>query len=127
MTSLIDPLARAKGLGSAKHGTGHWWAQRLTAIALVPLTLWMVYGVLTLLDASHAEASAWLAQPLNALLTAALIMALFYHLQLGIQVVIEDYVHHGPTETFLQIVVRFAAIGAALACLLAVVRVALRS
>ena len=127
MTDLTNPLARAKGLGSAKHGVGHWWAQRVTAIALIPLSLWLMVVVLTAVGAPQVEVIAWLAKPWNAVLVASLVVALFYHLQLGMQVVIEDYVHHRAMEVFLQLLVKFAAVAGALACLLAIVRVALRS
>lgn len=127
MTGYVNPLARAKGLGSAKHGVGHWWAQRVTAIALVPLTLWLVFSILRLVGLPQSAAIAWLAQPLNAVLMAGFVVAMFYHLQLGLQVVIEDYIHHRVTEVLLQLAVKFAAIGGVLACLLAIVRVALRS
>ena len=86
-------LGRARGLGSAKSGSGHWWAQRLTAIALVPLAVWFVIGVIAHAGASRAGIVHWMSGPLTATLTLALIACLFQHMQLGLQVVIEDYVH----------------------------------
>jgi len=87
------PLAKVKGLGSAKAGTGHFWMQRITAITLIPLSLWMVSYTEQLLNASHQDIIVWLSGPLNTSLALAWIVAAFYHAALGLQVVIEDYVH----------------------------------
>ena len=87
------PLSHARGLGSAQEGTGHWWAQRLTAIALVPLTLWFVWSVIGLMGADYQTVHDWVAQPMNAGLLLVFIYATFYHSMLGLQVIIEDYVH----------------------------------
>ena len=93
---LRTPLARARGLGSAKEGVHHWWLQRMTAIALVPLTFWFVIAVIGHIGASHAEMVEWLGNPFSAALMVSLIVALFYHAALGMQVVYEDYVRpHG--------------------------------
>src|SRR5271168_2302678 len=89
---LRSPLGRARGLGSARAGSKHWWVQRLTAAALLPLTLWFIWSILHLTDASQADIAAWLASPLRLALLLALIAATFHHLQLGLQVVVEDYV-----------------------------------
>ena len=91
--SLRSDLGQVRGLGSAKQGSHHWWHQRLTAIALVPLSLWFVVALLGRLDASHAETVAWISSPLITVLMIALIISTFYHTILGLQVVIEDYVH----------------------------------
>jgi len=87
------PLAKVRGLGSAKAGTGHFWMQRITAITLIPLSLWMVYFTEQLLTATHGEIVAWLSGPLDTILALAWVIAAFYHAALGLQVVIEDYVH----------------------------------
>ncbi len=87
------PLAKVRGLGSAKAGTGHFWMQRITAITLIPLSLWMVSFTKQLLDASHQEVVQWLSGPLDAVFAIAWVIAAFYHAALGLQVVIEDYVH----------------------------------
>jgi succinate dehydrogenase / fumarate reductase membrane anchor subunit len=92
--SLRSPLGRARGLGSAKDGTHHWWAQRVTAIALVPLTVWFVASVIGLAGAPLIELQAWVASPVVAVLLLILVGATFQHARLGVQVVIEDYVHH---------------------------------
>ena len=85
-------LGRARGLGSAKSGTGHWWGQRLTAIALVPLGVWFVIGAIAHAGASRAGIAQWIGGPVTATLMLALIACMFQHMQLGLQVVIEDYV-----------------------------------
>jgi succinate dehydrogenase / fumarate reductase, membrane anchor subunit len=91
---LRSPLGRARGLGSARAGSHHWWAQRLTAVALVPLTLWFIWSVLRLTGARQDDVADFLGSPVNLALMLSLIVATFHHLQLGMQVVIEDYVHH---------------------------------
>lgn len=87
-------LGRVRGLGSAKEGVHHWWMQRLTAIALVPLILWFVASVARLTGAGHAETVEWLGSPLVAIAMILMVIATLYHAALGVQVVIEDYVHH---------------------------------
>lgn len=90
---LQSPLARVLGLGSAKAGVGHWWWQRMTAIALVPLGIWFVWSVISLAGVGHAAATEWLQSPLNAALFIFFVVAAFWHALLGLQVVIEDYIH----------------------------------
>ena len=92
--SMRSPLGRVRGLGSAREGVGHWWAQRMTALALVPLALWFVAALVGLTGADHASARDWIAAPVSASLLVLLIVATFYHGALGLRVVIEDYVHH---------------------------------
>lgn len=104
--SLRTPLARVRHLGSAKDGTHHWWLQRVTAIALVPLALWFVASVVSLAGAGHAEVAAWAGGPLTATLLVLLLVATFYHAVLGLQVVIEDYVHHHLARTGLLLLVK---------------------
>ncbi|MCA3245910.1 MAG: succinate dehydrogenase, hydrophobic membrane anchor protein [Tagaea sp.] len=108
--SLRSPLGRVRGLGSAKDGTHHWWAQRVTAIALVPLLLWFVASVVSLAGAPLAEVKAWLASPIAAVLLLALIVAVFHHAQLGLQVVIEDYVHAEGVKIAALLLVKGAAL-----------------
>jgi len=91
--TMRSPLGRARGLGSAKEGRDHWWQQRLTAIALVPLLFWFVVSIIANVGADYAAMRAWLGAPGNATLLILLIVAAFHHAQLGVQVVIEDYVH----------------------------------
>ena len=86
------PLARVRGLGSAKAGTSHWWMQRITAVALIPLTFWVIIFLDSCLNAPYQETVAWLTSPLNTVFVASWILFVFYHAALGLQVVIEDYV-----------------------------------
>ena len=120
--SLRNPLARAKGLGSAKDGTGHWWNQRLTAIALAGLTPWFVVFAVGLIGADHAAVRSAIAQPLSASLLSAFVIALLWHARLGLQVVVEDYVH-GALEITLQVLIRFTYALAAIGSLLAIGRI----
>lgn len=119
--SLRDPLAKARGWGSAKDGVGHWWVQRLTAVALLLLSPWFVLFALGLIGADQYTVRMTLAQPLNASLMLAFVLSLFWHAQLGLQVVIEDYVH-GWFEIALQIAVKFAYALGAIACIVAIGR-----
>lgn len=119
---LRNPLSHAKGLGSAKDGTGHWWNQRLTAIALALLTPWFVVFAVGLLGDSQDAVRAAIARPLPATLLSAFILSLFWHARLGLQVVAEDYVH-GALEIALQILIKFAYALAAIAALLAIGRI----
>jgi succinate dehydrogenase / fumarate reductase membrane anchor subunit len=123
--SLRSPLARVRGLGSAKDGTHHFWIQRLTAVALVPLTLWFVIGVIAHIDAGHAAMKAWMASPLSAALMIAFVAMAFHHGQLGIQVVIEDYVHEEGAKLAGIILVKLISGILALAAIIAVLRLAL--
>jgi succinate dehydrogenase / fumarate reductase membrane anchor subunit len=123
--SLRTPIGRVRGLGTAKDGVQHWWSQRLTAIALVPLGLWFVATVVAMAGADHQAFSAWLSSPLVAALMLLLIVATFWHAYLGIQVVIEDYVHRGAVKWTLLIAARFACILLGLVAVVAVLKVAL--
>ena len=91
MKDLRTPLSRVKGLGSAKDGTSHFWHQRLTALLMIPLVLWIGFSVAAL-PAEHADLVAWVQQPLVTAGLVLLVISLFYHAQLGLQVVIEDYI-----------------------------------
>ncbi|NQV59035.1 MAG: succinate dehydrogenase, hydrophobic membrane anchor protein [Alphaproteobacteria bacterium] len=91
--SLRTPLAKVRGLGSAKNGTHHFWLQRLTALALVPLTIWFALSIASLATADFSTVLAWMRSPLSAVLMLSFLLAGFWHMKLGLQVVIEDYVH----------------------------------
>jgi succinate dehydrogenase / fumarate reductase membrane anchor subunit len=104
--SLRSPLGCVRGLGSAKDGTHHWWAQRVTAIALVPLLIWFVASIVSLAGAPLPEVKAWIASPAVTVLFLALIVATFHHMQLGLQVVIEDYIHAEGTKLALLLLVK---------------------
>jgi succinate dehydrogenase / fumarate reductase membrane anchor subunit len=121
--SLQAPLARVLGLGSAKEGTGHWWAQRLTAVGLVPLTLWFIVSVIGMPHGNYEIVTAWMAEPINAIGLILLVMTLVYHSELGLQVVIEDYVH-GAAGVVALIVVKFLHIVLAVAGIYAIVVIA---
>jgi succinate dehydrogenase / fumarate reductase membrane anchor subunit len=122
--SLRTPLARAKGLGSAKEGVSHWWAQRVTAIALVPLALWFVMSVIGLVGADYGTVSEWLQAPVQSALMVLFLVALFYHAQLGLQVVVEDYVHTEGAKTGLLLGLKFLLVFLAAVAVLSVLRVA---
>jgi succinate dehydrogenase / fumarate reductase membrane anchor subunit len=106
---LRSPLGRALGLGSAKEGVDHWWAQRITAIALVPLTVWFVVAVIELIGADRAALAAWLHHPLPAVLWLLFLVAAAYHGVLGLQVVIEDYIESEALRLGVMIVMKLAA------------------
>jgi succinate dehydrogenase / fumarate reductase membrane anchor subunit len=124
-TTLRSGLSRVRGLGSAKEGVNHWWAQRVTAVSLVPLTLWFVASVVLLAGADHATVSAWIAQPFNTVLLLCLVGATFWHASLGLQVVIEDYIHHERPKLAAQLAVKALLVIGALTGIVAVLRVAL--
>ena len=90
--SVRSPLSRVLGLGSAKDGTGHWWAQRVTAVALIPLTLWFVFSLLTLPGLDYETVHTWLSVPITGFLAVLLVAVLAYHSYLGTTVIVEDYV-----------------------------------
>jgi succinate dehydrogenase / fumarate reductase membrane anchor subunit len=118
------PLARARGLGSAKSGTHHWWMQRLTAVALVPLSLWFVATLISMATADYATVVAWLNSPLSAILGCALIVAVFYHGQLGLQVIVEDYVNTEWLKLASIVLTMLLSLLLAAACLFAVLSIA---
>lgn len=123
MKTLRTPLAHARGIGSAKEGPGHWWIQRLTSVALIPLALYFLYLLVTLAGADYAAVRATVAQPWNGLLLVLFVVAMFWHLQLGLQVVVEDYVHSRWQEVTLQILIRFLCFVLGLAAILAIGRI----
>jgi succinate dehydrogenase / fumarate reductase membrane anchor subunit len=125
--TLRSPLGRARGLGSARAGSKHWWAQRVTAIALVPLTLWFIWSVLHLLGASQAQIGIWLNSPVQLALMLALIVATFHHLQLGMQVVIEDYVPNETLKLAAVLAVKGLCILLALICIVSALSLGLSS
>ena len=123
----LTPLARARGLGAARGGLGHWKAQRLTAISNAVLMLWFVFSAMALAGAGYDEIRAWLASPVAATLMILLIVSVFYHAPLGLQVIIEDYVHHPGIRIAAVILVRLVVAALAVACIVAILRVALGS
>jgi succinate dehydrogenase / fumarate reductase membrane anchor subunit len=125
--SLRTPLGRVLGLGAAKEGVQHWWLQRLTSIALVPLTIWFLVSLLALPAFDQATVRLWLSQGWPALLLCLLVLVASWHSQLGVRVVIEDYVHGAGGRTLLLVLVTFLHVFIAAAGLFAVLRVALGS
>lgn len=125
--SLRSPLGRVRGLGSAKSGVHHWWHQRTSAIALVPLSLWFVNAVLGHMQGSHAETLAWIGSPFITVMLVALILAMFYHAKLGLQVVIEDYVHHEIVKLGLLTLMKLTLAFGALLGVVAVLKIAFGS
>jgi succinate dehydrogenase / fumarate reductase, membrane anchor subunit len=115
MTEHRTPLARVRGLGSAKSGTGHFWHQRLTAVANVPLTIAFVLIVIALLGRNHAAAQQILGTPLVAIVILLFIGSVTYHMRIGMQVIIEDYVHEETAKLVLIMLNTFFAIAIALA------------
>lgn len=107
-TSLRSALGRARGLGSAKEGTHHWWAQRVTALALIPLTLWFVYSVVKLSAGDYSDFVYWCRSPINATAMVLFLAVAFHHAQLGMQVVLEDYVSSHGSRTVFILLVKFA-------------------
>jgi len=121
---LRNELGRVRGLGSAKEGVSHWWRQRLTAIALIPLSLWFVATLVFMTGADHAGVVHWLSSPVGLGVMILFIGALFYHAVLGLQVVIEDYISaHGP-RMVLIVLVQFAGFALAMAAIIALLVIA---
>lgn len=123
MRNMRTPLARAIGLGSAKEGVGAWWAERVSAVALVPLTLWLAASIIAHTGSDYATFIIWLKTPLTAAVMILLLIALFYHTALGLQVVIEDYVHSGAKFAAV-IAMRFGCFALATAGVVATLRIA---
>jgi succinate dehydrogenase / fumarate reductase membrane anchor subunit len=122
---MRSPLGRAFGLGSAKEGVGHWWRQRVTALALVPLTLWFVIAVIGLVGADRTAVVAWVKSPLPALMLVLLLVTTFYHAALGLQVVVEDYIHGEAMRMAALLVMRLLCVVFAVRGILAVLTMAL--
>jgi succinate dehydrogenase / fumarate reductase membrane anchor subunit len=121
--SLRSPLGKVLGAGSAKEGVHHWWLQRLTSIALVPLTIWFVVSLLSLPSFEHVTLVTWIAQSWTALLLILFILVATWHSQLGVRVVVEDYVH-GGSKTLTLVVITFIHAVVAAAGIFAVLKVA---
>jgi len=122
---MRSPLARARGLGSAHAGSRDWWATRLTSLALVPLTLWFIWSVIGLAGEPRDAMVAWLSAPFSLVLMLALVIATFHHLDLGLQVVIEDYVHQEAIKTASVLLLKAACALLAMVCIVSVLKVGL--
>jgi succinate dehydrogenase membrane anchor subunit len=125
--SLQSPLGRVLGLGSAKDGAGHWWAQRVSAVALIPLTLWFMFSLLALPALDYATVRAWLSFPMSGFLALLLVGVLTYHSYLGTNEVIEDYVHSTGMKVLSLLLLRFVHVLVGGAAIFAIMRVAFGS
>jgi len=123
---MATPLKRVRGLGTAHHGTETFWRQRLTAVANVPLVIFLILAIVTHIGASYADMHAFLARPLVALAFAALMLSAAIHMRIGLKEIIEDYVHGGMRVVAILLATFFAA-GIGLASLLAIVKISLGS
>ncbi len=126
MTDLRTPLSRVKGLGSAREGTTHFWHQRLTALILVPLVLWIGFS-LAAMPMDHASLVSWIQQPLVTIALTLLIVAVFYHAQMGLQAVIEDYVSSHSKRTVVLLVSNFLCLLSGTIGVVAVLKIAFGS
>jgi succinate dehydrogenase / fumarate reductase membrane anchor subunit len=123
MRSMRSPLGRAAGLGSAKEGVENWWRERVAGIALTPLALWFVGSIIPHSGDTYAEFVSWLKAPFVTLMMVLLLVAMFYHMALGLQVIVEDYVHSAMKTPYL-IVIRLGCVVFAVAGILSVLRIA---
>jgi succinate dehydrogenase / fumarate reductase, membrane anchor subunit len=122
-SDLRTPLSRARGLGSAKDGLHHWWAQRLTAVALIPLVAWFAISLIMMSGADYGVVRAWIGSPVVMVLLTLTIVIGLHHGQLGLQVVIEDYVHNDGMKLALIVLMRFIAVFFGLAAIVAILRI----
>jgi succinate dehydrogenase / fumarate reductase membrane anchor subunit len=125
MVSYRTPLGRARGLGSAKHGAGHWVSERVTAIALAPLVVWAVYGILRLAAGDYSFAVQWIRAPLNATLVVLTLAISFWHMQAGMRVIVEDYIHKALSKSALLLINLFVCGLAGALAVFSILKVAL--
>lgn len=121
--SLKSPLNKAIGLGSAKHGFGHWWWQRVSAVALIPLCIWFVWSLLCLAGADYNTVVEWFKSPIQTSLMIVFVLTLIYHAQTGLQVVIEDYIHQKCMNLVLLYGVKFLSVLMAVIAVVSIFRV----
>ena len=124
MSSLETPLHKVQGLGASHSGTGHFWRERVTSVALIPLSLWFAYAILGLVGTNEVAIVSFIAHPWNAILMGLFVVVSFYHLSLGLQQVLDDYVHTPGTKLFLRLAVTVIWIVASLIGVFALVRIA---
>ena len=125
--SLMTPLNRVLGLGTAKGAAEHWWVQRMTAVALLPLGLWLAYELLTLPNFDYASVAAWIREPVTSILLILLVVAAGYHSSLGVQVVVEDYVTGKGSRAATLMASTLAHVALTIAAVFAVLKIAFGS
>lgn len=123
--SLRSPLGKVRGLGSAKNGTHHWWMQKLTAVALIPLSIWFVASIVQMTQADYEIVINWMNSPMVAVLMLLFVITGIYHLKLGLQVIIEDYIHDEGWKVFYQTAVLFGCVALATTALFSILKIAL--
>ncbi|HYZ21477.1 MAG TPA: succinate dehydrogenase, hydrophobic membrane anchor protein [Rhodopila sp.] len=122
---MRSPLGRARGLGSAQRGSHEWWVQKLLSLALVPLTVWFVIAAIQLTGASYQQMVAWMHSPWRITLMCLLVAITFYHLTLGLQAVLEDYVHHELTRLAANILQKGLCLLLAIVCIVSTLKIGL--
>lgn len=123
--NMRTPIKEMRGLGSAKDGTHHWWAQRMTALGLIPLSFWFVFSMVSLIGASHAEFTAWMAEPMNAILMLLFLPILVVHSMQGLQVIMEDYIDPEWLKVTCVILMQFVHYFLGAASIVAILRLAI--
>jgi len=123
--SMKTPLGEVLGTGSARSGSGHWWAQRLTSVAMVPLTLWFAWSLLSLPGlADYPVVHAWMSRPVSGIMLTLLLLTVLYHSSLGLQVIVEDYVHHAVLKVTTLVTLKFLHVMLAVAGVYSIFRIA---
>ena len=122
--SLRSPLGKAVGMGAAKEGAGHWWSQRVSSVGLLLLAPWFLISLLVLGDLAYVHLVSWMAKPLNAVLLCLLVVTLAYHAQLGLQVVVEDYVPSKGTRMVIMLLINFGLLMVGVLGVFSVLRIA---
>lgn len=125
--SLRSPLGKVRGLGSANEGVEHWWMQRVSAVALIPLMLWFVFSLASCVSGDYESVRAWVATPLVSVMLILMLGAMFYHTALGLQVVLEDYIHSEGLKVISIMAVKLASWALAAICIFSVLKVSLGS
>lgn len=120
---LQSPLGKAIGLGSAKHGFSHWWLQRVSAVALIPLCIWFVFSIACLIQSDYATVVAWFDSPIQTSLMIVFVLTLIYHAQTGLQVVIEDYIHAKFVNLVLLYSIKFLSVLMAVVSVVSIFRI----
>jgi len=123
--SLNTPIGKVRGLGSARNGTHHWWMQKIAAVALIPLTIWFVASVVQMTTADYFTVIAWLSSPISAILMLMYVVVGVYHLRLGLQAIVEDYIHSEGMKTGIQFSILFGCTIIAVAAIFSVLKIAL--